>query len=104
MAGSTVQNVMFAEGKWHLMDLEWANRIDSDVEEYNPNEQYLPPELVGVQGGSWTAACDMWQFGRLLENWNQLDGQGRTYVNTQTQEAPERPLSAGESLVHEFFV
>ena len=84
------------------MDLEWANRIDLDLEDYNPN--LLPPELVVVEsGGSWTKACDMWQFGKLVEQWNQLDINGHRYVHTQTQEDPAKRLSAAESLDHEFF-
>ena len=95
-------NVMFADSRWYLMDLEWANRIDLDLEDYNPN--LLPPELVVVEsGGSWTKACDMWQFGKLVEQWNQLDINGHRYVHTQTQEDPAKRLSAAESLDHEFF-
>ena len=97
------QNIMFAESNWYLMDLEWANTIDSDTEGYHPNRNYLPPELIGGEGRPWTAACDMWQFGKLLERWNQLDNQGRSYVNTQIQDDPERRLSATDSLDHEFF-
>ena len=93
---------MFAEGEWYLMDLEWANRIDSDMEGYKPNPHYLPPELARKEGGrQWTEACDMWQFGKLVEHWNQLDDNGCSYVYTQSQDAPERRMNASNSLLHD---
>lgn len=79
-------NILFAEGEWYLNDLEWTNRRDSDMGDYNPNPQYLPPKHAGVEGVPWTVACDMWQLGKLLEYWDQLDSDGRSYVSTQTQD------------------
>ena len=97
-------NMMFADGRWYLMDLEWANRVDLDLENYNPNGYFLPPELdVFESGRSWTKACDMWQFGKVVEQWNQLDNDGHRYVQTQTHDDPAKRLSAEESLGHDFF-
>mmetsp|Transcript_15894 Transcript_15894/g.36504 ORF Transcript_15894/g.36504 Transcript_15894/m.36504 type:complete len:451 (+) Transcript_15894:312-1664(+) len=92
------ENIMRADGDWYLNDLEWANTINSELGNYIPNEQHLPPELVGVEGVHWNAACDMWQFGKLIECWNQLDDSLLRYVTTQTQEEPQNRLSAEQSL------
>ena len=90
---------MLAENRWILNDLEWANTIDSEIGEHNPAHHYLPPELVGIDG-EWTAACDMWQFGRLLSSWGQLDSQGEAYVRLPNNETPGHRL---DSLDHPFF-
>ena len=96
-------NVMLAEGRWYLMDLEWANTIDSKLEHYRPSKSFLPPELAGVDGEKWTSACDMWQFGKLMKLWGTLDEQGRFYVSVQAANEPGDRLSAADSLHHEFF-
>ena len=96
-------NVMFAEGTWYLMDLEWANTVDLPIGDYNPNTNQTPPEVAEIEDGTWTTACDMWQFGKLLLLWNHLDEDGRQYVTTQTRADPLRRLSATDSLAHVFF-
>lgn len=97
-------NGMFAEGEWFLMDLEWANTSDSPIGNYNPNPDQTPPELIEMEDVAWTLACDMWQFGKLLQLWGHLDEHGLRYVATQIQADPTRRLSATESLDHSFFV
>lgn len=96
-------NVMFADGNWYLMDLEWANIVDSPIGEYDPNPDQIPPEVGLVEDGTWTTACDMWQFGKVLLLWNHLDEDGLRYANTQLDADPFRRLSATDSLTHAFF-
>ena len=96
-------NVMFADGSWYLMDLEWANTVNSPMGEYNPNTGQTPPEVAESKDGIWTTACDMWQFGKLLSLWNHLDEDGRQYLTTQARADPSGRLSASDSLAHRFF-
>ena len=98
-----VPNTMFANNEWYLADLEWANKIDSVLGNYYPKEYYLPPELVGVEQGIWTASCDMWQFGKLLQQWGLSDQASRNYISTQSSAMPTNRLSASASLSHQFF-
>ena len=95
-------NIMLANNVWYLMDLEWANTINLGMGNYNPRESYRPPELVGIEKGKWTGACDMWQFGKLLEFWNVRNERISGYIRIQVKEDPEQRLSASESL-QEFF-
>lgn len=53
-------NTLFSGEKWCLMDLEWANRTDEPLGDFDPNPDWLPPELKGSDQGAWTMACDMW--------------------------------------------
>ena len=94
-------NILFAGGQYYLMDLEWANRIDEPLGHYHPNPDFLPPELVGRDDGIWTVACDMWQFGKLLQHWNSPGI--LSYVGRQINENPAERLTAKESLGHDFF-
>ena len=97
------QNIMFANERWYLMDLEWANTIDSELGDYRPQDEFTPPELVGVEGAIWTTACDMWQFGNLINTWGHLDEDGQQYVTSQLSLPAANWLSAQESLQHAFF-
>lgn len=94
-------NVLLSGGQYYLMDLEWANRIDEPLGDYHPNPDFLPPELVGSDDGIWTVACDMWQFGKLLQYWNPPGV--LPYVERQINENPAERLTAEESLGHDFF-
>lgn len=82
---------------------EWANVVDSVIGDYNLNQDYFPPELRGVEDGKWTTACDMWQFGKLLLLWNNLDEAGECLMKAQCSESPCTRLTAKESLTHDFF-
>jgi len=64
-----VNNVMRVPGVgWYLMDLEWANKVDQSMDHYNPQREFLPPELRDVDPTAiWTTAADMWQFGEVLQ-------------------------------------
>lgn len=53
-------NIMYADGLWYLMDLEWAEKAGSPIGKYTPNRVFPPPELAGADGGTWTVACDLW--------------------------------------------
>ena len=92
-------NIMKAEGEWFLIDLEWANYEDQSMEGYDP--ALFPPER-NTAGFLWTKAADMWQFGKLLQTWNQLDAHGHELVQVLTQSDPSNRLSAREVLEHEF--
>lgn len=96
------QNVMFADQNWYLVDLEWANLVDSPIGEYHPHKEWTPPEITG-ENCSWTIASDMWQFHKLLSAWNQLDEAGQSLVRVLGDDIPQRRLTAGEALAHEFF-
>jgi serine/threonine protein kinase len=96
-------NIMFANGEWYLMDLEWANKMNSPIGAYTPNHEYLPPELNRAKEGIWTAACDMWQFGKVLLIWGHRGEFSDDYLWSQCAEKPERRLSASQSLLHNFF-
>jgi len=97
------QNILFADGRWYLMDLEWANIIDSEMARYHPQQEFTPPELIGMEEGKWTSACDMWQFGKLINSWGHLNSNGQNYVSTQRSSTPSNRLSAKESLSHQLF-
>jgi len=96
------QNILFADGRWYLMDLEWANKIDSPIGTYNLQHQYCPPEVAWGEDQIWTAASDMWQFGKLVGFWN-TNVACDSYVHVQTSERPEDRLTAADSLQHELF-
>lgn len=91
---------MFADGDWYLVDLEWANIAHSELGSFCPNE--TPPEISGNHS-IWTCACDMWQFGELVEVWGDLDEEGRAYVRAMSTVNPDERLSAEASLRHPFF-
>jgi Protein kinase domain len=96
------ENVMFADGKWYLMDLEWANVVDSPIGEYSPQEAWIPPEITG-ENSYWTTASDMWQFHRLLSDWDKLDDEGRNLVRVLRDDNLHRRLTAAQALAHAFF-
>jgi hypothetical protein len=96
-------NIMFANGEWYLTDLEWANKINSPIGAYMPDHEYLPPELNQTREGIWTAACDIWQFGKMLLIWGPRGEFSDDYLRAQSAERPERRLSASQSLCHNFF-
>lgn len=93
-------NIMLAGGEWFLIDLEWANYENLPMEGYNPT--LCPPER-STQGFVWATSADMWQFGKLLERWNQLDALGVNFVNNLTNPDPSIRLTATQALNHEFF-
>ena len=95
-------NVMFADQNWYLVDLEWANTANSELGVFRPLEEWTPPEISG-ENCQWTCACDMWQFGRLVEAWGSLDEDFRAYIRVQSKVDPSLRLSADESLRHAFF-
>lgn len=95
-------NVMFAHRDWYLIDLEWANFADSKLGEYTPASSWSPPEISSANC-KWTCACDMWQFGKLVELWGNLDEAGKSYVRVQSKSDPAERLSAEASLHHIFF-
>ena len=93
-------NVMQADGSWFLIDLEWANYSDSiEPRNYQPAGQ--PPEFT-VGGFRWTSSTDMWQFGRLLQTWNQLDEAGHGLVRLLINDDPEHRLNSNDALRHPF--
>ena len=92
-------NVMRAGGSWYLIDLEWANYDNAEPGDYHPALQ--PPEFAKA-GFRWTSSADMWQFGKLLQSWNQLDKHGHSLVRLLTNDAPEQRPSADEALRHAF--
>ena len=94
-------NVMFANGDWYLMDLEWANYANAELGVYAPHQAWTPPEITDTSC-EWTCLCDMWQFAKLVEAWGHLDDDGRAYVRVQA--APSERLDAEASLGHAFFV
>lgn len=92
-------NVMRAGGSWYMIDLEWADFSNSEPGEYQPALQ--PPEFMRA-GFRWTSSADMWQFGKLLESWDQLDEDGHILVRLLTENAPGQRPSAADTLRHAF--
>ena len=92
-------NVMRASGSWYMIDLEWADYNDSEPGDYHPALQ--PPEFT-TAGFRWTSSADMWQFGILLQSWDQLDEPGHNLVRLLTNSAPEQRPSAADTLRHAF--
>lgn len=96
-------NIMFAGGQWYLIDLEWANNADSELQGYRPNDSWVPPEILDTSS-RWACASDMWQFGKLVETWGVADGDDlQSYLRLQLSGTPGTRLSAKDSLAHEFF-
>ena len=93
-------NTMRANGEWFLIDLEWANYENLPIEDYNP--AIRPPESHDA-GFCWTASADMWQFGKLLESWNQLYQDGHDLVRRLLQHDDASRPSARQALDHAFF-
>lgn len=93
-------NIMKAKEVWYLIDLEWANYVNSPMGTYNP--AVCPPESH-TAGFVWATSADMWQFGKLLELWNQLDAHGHCIVQNLTNHDPSTRLSTTQALDHEFF-
>jgi len=89
-------NIILAHNQLCLMDLEWANNADLGIGTSHPSQEYTPPELVGVDGGKWTSACDMWQFAELITSWGHLDDEGQQFVAAQSLASPafRRRISA----------
>ena len=96
-------NIMFADGDWYLVDLECANVANAELGAYCPSESWLPPEISGTNC-TWTCACDMWQFGKLVELWGNLDSDGQAYVRVMSEINPSERLSAEASIRHPFFL
>ena len=87
--------------EWVLIDLERANYGNlAPLKNYNPTIR--PPESHDA-GFYWTASTDMWQFGKLLESWNQLDQDGRDRVRRLLQDDFVSRPSASQALDHAFF-
>ena len=92
-------NVMRADGSWYMIDLEWANYNNSEPGDYRP--ALRPPEFT-TAGFRWTSSADMWQFGMLLQAWDQLDEPGHNLVHLLTNSDPEQRPSAPDTLRHAF--
>ena len=103
-------NVMEVPGDgWYLMDLEWAQRVGQPLENYVPNGGNLPPEIIeGGDAAVWTAAADMWQFGRVLELWGDkgspLGEMGKSLCLSLMAERPEDRPTAQQALKHAWLV
>lgn len=93
-------NIMRSEGQWFLIDLEWANVVDKSLGDYRP--ALLPPECVGADC-TWSCASDMWQFGKLLQSWGNLDAHGHAIVRLLLEDNPNDRLGAEACVDHEFF-
>ena len=90
---------------WYLVDLEWANTADTELEDFilRVSGLHLRSVAVAVNGH---ALVIMWQFGglqRLVEVWGSLDEDGRSYMRMQSNMDPNMRLSAEASLRHAFF-
>jgi hypothetical protein len=96
------ENVMFADQNWYLVDLEWANSAGLPVGEYTPQQQWTPPEILGSDS-EWTHTSDMWQFHKLLDQWNHLDEDGRRLLEVLQCEDPQSRISAEVALKHAYF-
>ncbi len=101
-------NIMEGPGKgWYLMDLEWAQKMGQPLNNYTPKRDNSPPEIrFGGEVSMWTAAADMWQFGRVLESWAScgapLDEMGNDLCIKLLAESAENRLTAQQGLKHEW--
>ncbi len=83
------------------MDLEWAEKADQPLGHYDLKRVNTPPEVLN--GGVWTAAADMWQFGRVLESWGGLSPLGQQLSASLPAETPEDRPTAEQALNHQYF-
>lgn len=93
-------NIMRANSRWYLIDLEWANHLDQTVGGYRP---FLCPPECSAEDCLWSASSDIWQFGKLLESWGQLDDEGHALVRVLTSDSPSERLPVEEAMQHPFF-
>jgi hypothetical protein len=104
------ENVMqVLDAGWFLMDLEWAQRAGLPVESYAPKRANTPPEIGdGGEAAIWTAASDMWQFGRMLDFWENraspLCKLGRELSGQLMAERPEDRPTARQALSHSWLM
>ncbi len=103
-------NIMEVPGKgWYLMDLEWAQRVGLPLENYAPKRDNSPPEIrEGGDAAVWTAAADMWQFGKVLDFWgdngSSLGEMGKDLCLKLMAERPEDRPTAQQALKHMWLI
>jgi hypothetical protein len=102
-------NIMEVPGDgWYLMDLEWAEKVGEPLGDYRPKRENSPPEVL--RGGNvaiWTSSADMWQFGRVLELWEErgspLGNLGHQLCAALLTESPANRPTAEKALNHPWF-
>ena len=93
---------------WYLMDLEWAEKVDEPLGDYRPKRENTPPEVFhGGNVAIWTSSADMWQFGRVLELWEErgspLGNLGRQLRAALLTDSPANRPTAEKALNHPWF-
>ncbi len=102
-------NIMEVPGDgWYLMDLEWAEKVGEPLGNYCPKRENTPPEVLnGGNVAIWTLSADMWQFGRVLELWEELGSPvgdlGHQLCAALLSESPAKRPTAEQALNHLWF-
>jgi serine/threonine protein kinase len=97
-------NILKGADGWFLIDFETA-ACEGQVVTWVDQRGGHPPEAVNKK--PWTSSSDIWQVGRLLQDWGQqqvvaLDSSGLSFVLKLMQEDPASRPSAAQALGDEW--
>lgn len=69
-----------------------------------PKEENIPPECrAGGQDAVWNPPTDMWQFGRVLDEWKVEGSHAKALRASLLLENPNDRPTAVQALQHEWF-